>query len=103
MEIMKTKGYYDLLLKLSDSINHNFQITHINDEQPHIKDFDHYLVKQVNNLLYEHLKTINKAEAKIAFLNQIISSFTNLQFSNNILLQVSPNYEEQTLYQKIFD
>lgn len=50
---MKNKGYYDLLLKISDDITNNFQTSHINDEKELIKDIDHYLVKQLNNTLIE--------------------------------------------------
>ncbi|WP_174480846.1 DEAD/DEAH box helicase family protein [Spiroplasma endosymbiont of Danaus chrysippus] len=98
---MKNKGYYDLLLKISDNITNNFQTSHINDEKELIKDIDHYLVKQLNNTLIEQLKTIKSPEAKIDFLNQIISNFTTNKFSNNILLQVNDSIIDNPLTSNI--
>ncbi|WP_339039642.1 restriction endonuclease PLD domain-containing protein [Spiroplasma endosymbiont of Andrena trimmerana] len=98
---MKNKGYYDLLLKISDDITNNFQTSHINDEKELIKDIDHYLVKQLNNILIEQLKTIKLPEAKINFLNQIISNFTTNKFSNNILLQVNDSIIDNPLTSNI--
>ncbi|WP_375318063.1 phospholipase D-like domain-containing protein [Spiroplasma endosymbiont of Virgichneumon dumeticola] len=86
---MKNNGYYDLLLKLSDNVNDNYQISSINNEKHNIKDIDSYLIKQLSSLLIEQLKTIKQPTDKIIFLNKMISSFTTHQFSNNILLHVN--------------
>src|SRR5204863_4522774 len=88
---MKNNGYYDLLLKLSDDISDNYQIASINNEKHNIKDIDSYLIKQLSNILLEQLKTIKQPTDKITFLNEMISSFTSHQFSNNILLHVNNN------------
>lgn len=98
---MKKNGYYDLLLKVSDDITNNFQISHINDERNLIKDIDRYLIKQLNNTLIEQLKTIKTSTAKINFLNQIISNFTTNQFSDNVLLQVNNNIIDNPLISNI--
>lgn len=88
---MKNKGYYDLLLKITDNITNNFQTSHINDEKRSIKDIDNYLVKQVIGILIDQLKTIKTVEGKIEFLNKIINNFTTTKFSNKVLLQVNDN------------
>lgn len=98
---MKKNGYYDLLLKISDDITNNYQTSHINDEQQLINDIDRYLVKQLNSMLIEKLKTIKNSTAKINFLNQIISNFTTNQFSENVLLQVNNNIIDNPLISNI--
>lgn len=86
---MKNHGYYDLLLKLRDNINDNYQISPLNKEKHNIKDIDSYLLKQLSSLVLEQLKVITQTSDKIIFLNKMISTFTTHQFSSNVLLYVN--------------
>lgn len=98
---MKNKGYYDLLLKITDNITNNFRIADINDEKKLIKDLDYYLVKQLNNILIKQLANFKTPIAKINFLNQIMANFTTTKFSNKVLLQINDNIITNSLISSI--
>lgn len=92
---MKTKGYYDLLLTLTDEISTNYLTKDINSEAKNIKDLDTYLVNQLNSILIKQLNSISSVSEKIKFLNELLANFSSQQFSNNVLLQIKAPDKEQ--------
>ena len=92
---MKEKGYYDLLLKLNDSIIEDYIVSNINTEK--INDIDFYLLKQLNYILKEKISTQKTITEKINFINQfILNNNSTLQLSENILLKVKDNINQST-------
>lgn len=85
---MKAKGYYDLLLSLTDEIDDNYLTKNIKQEAKNIADIDQYLLNQTNNLLLKHLANISNLDEKMQFLNNLLATFSNQQLSDNVLLQI---------------
>lgn len=89
---MKKKGYYDLLLSLSDKVNESYLTKDIKQEANNINDINKYLVNQFNNVMVNHLANINDVNDKVKFLNELLTNFSSHQFSNDVLLQIKePN------------
>jgi HKD family nuclease len=96
---MKEKGYYDLLLKLGETINEDYIVKNLNDEKNVIKDIDKYLLKQFNNILSIKLQEHKTVDDKLKFLNQIIGIYSEQsQLSNNVLLQIGNDLQEKVSY-----
>lgn len=96
---MKEKGYYDLLLKLGETINEDYIVKNLNEEKNAINDIDKYLLKQFNNILSIKLQEYKTVDDKLKFLNQIIGIYSKQsQLSNNVLLQIGNDLQEKVSY-----
>lgn len=87
------KGFYDLLLNLSDEVTKDHLIKDIKHEAKTIADLDSYLTQQFNSLLSKSLSAFPTVGEKIAFLNNLLANFTEEQFSHNVLLQIKENQQ----------
>lgn len=88
---MKNKGYYDLLLNKSEKIEEDYFVEDISKTKNN--NLDLFLLKQFNKNLLNKLSAIKNSEEKIIFLNKILDSFSQENFSDKVLLKVGKNLE----------
>lgn len=88
------KGYYDLLLNLTEEIKAEYLIKDIKQEAKNINNLDGYLTNQFSSIITTYLSKIENVGDKIKFLNNLLAIFSDQQFSNDVLLQIKESNED---------
>ncbi|MBE4704415.1 DEAD/DEAH box helicase family protein [Spiroplasma platyhelix] len=88
------KGYYDLLLNLTDEISDSYLTKDIKNEAKTINNIDSYLTNQLSSIIVNHLSNIDSVSDKIKFLNNLLANFSSQQFSHDVLLQIKDSKQD---------
>ena len=97
----KDNGYYDLLLQANDEIAANYLVKNLAQEANNINDINQYLGQQFNQILINHLTTINNLDDKVNFINNLLIKFSSNQFRKDILLQIKDQTKTGNYQSKI--